>query len=207
MSYRVQYTALTARENRKYNLGAVDSLRHNLARGLADDAEEVIDILQHYPGETHKSLGATANRAIHRHYVTTGQLQVRTLRGFRLEFASISSNRGYTPGQFLGRTLVAPERGEYERTGLLGQSWNFTIKDEGTAITLVFTNTAHDRPGNYYAGWVHGLNAPGSGAKYYQTQYNADAKWPTFASALARAHVKENAQAEINDYLKNVGLL
>lgn len=121
----------------------------------------------------------------HAHYRTTGSLQFKTLRD----------------------TVGNRQKDEYVRTGQLGLAWSYDIKDNMGGLTLVFTNVAHDRPGNYYAGWVNGFNPVDARGRYHQASWHADSGWANFSDELSKSDIKDAAQDTINDYLRNAGLM
>lgn len=195
MSYRVQFTPITAK---KFTATvAPRALRQMLSRDLADEAENVIKRLQKYPGE--EEVGGSV-----KHFRKTGELKLPSFR--RLGVDVRTSRIGVVT---ISHKVQDPftTRHEYIRTGLLGLSWDYQVKDNvGGSITLVFTNTAHDRPGNYYAGWVHGLNQPGANAVYHQTDFHAAHGWVSFADALGGMDIRDAAQDTINDYFAELGI-
>lgn len=201
MSFRVQITPITGAMMSQAGVGfQTQALSNLLKHDLADEAQRIISRMQEYPGETHETLSAGLNRKITARYRRTGQLQIPTRRGYTLEY-----NRR---GRFLGRTINTPDRGEYIRTGLLGQSWTYEIKEGfGGGLGLLFNNTAHDRPGNYYAGWVNGFQPADARGRYHQAAWHADAGWASFSKELSKSDIKDAAQDTINDYLKNLGLM
>jgi hypothetical protein len=195
MSYRVQYTPFSKKEFAA--AGQFEGLRNELRRDMADEAELIIHQLATYPGEVE----AGGNISTYRR---TGVLKLRNAR-------LLTTNRR-------GQTIVIDPKndksglfsGGYERTGQLGLAWSYDIRDNaGGSLTLVFTNVAHDRPGNYYAGWVHGLNAPGANAKYYQVKALRDIGWKSFPEALEEHEndFKNALQDTINDYFKRMGIM
>lgn len=196
MSYRAQFTPIKARDFTRTL--ASRELRERLSLDLADEAEKVIKELQRYPGEV--EVGGSVAK-----YRKTGELKLPSYRRYAVD---IQTSR-------IGTVTISHKvqdpfttRHEYIRTGLLGLSWNYEVKDNiGGAITLIFTNTAHDRPGNYYAGWVHGLNQPGANAVYHQAEFHAAHGWISFAKALGGIEIKKAAQDTINDYFAGLGIL
>jgi hypothetical protein len=149
-----------------------------LINGLKRDLE---DEAQRVIREMQKYPGETK----HARYRRTGVLQFKTLR-------ATEGNR---------------QSDEYVRTGHLGLAWDFNVKDNGGNLTLVFTNVAHDRPGNYYAGWVNGFQPADARGRYHQVPWHADAGWANFSDVLSKSDIKDAAQDTINDYLKNAGLM
>lgn len=180
MPYRVQYTALPNTLVKRSVAGA--ALRQQLSRDMADSARTIIDMLRRYPGEGPASM---------KQYIHTGRLTLRTYRSLGATHAGASQS----------------SRNDYVRTGLLGHSWGYDINDNiGGSMTLVITNSAYDRPGNYYGGWVNGWNPPGE-SKYHQTAWHADHGWVSFNDAMKLANIETKCQATINSYFREMGLL
>jgi hypothetical protein len=186
MSFRVQITSVTDKRL-VANIGTIGVLENQLRQHLGDEAERIIHVMQEYPGEVH-----------HAHYRSTGELTLKTFQ---------ATLRGHNEV----RTRIGGEaripHNEYIRTGNLGLAWGYHYINKADAIGIIITNTAHDRPGNYYAGWVNGFIPADAKGRYYQRTLFKDIGWANFSDELNRSDIKDTAQDIINDYLKDVGLM